>query len=242
MQPNGQNGGSQWGAPQRPGTSPPGGYASPGGWRVPTSQLGARYGPGPRRPIINPRELKPGRGWYVAAALLACAAVIGGFVGFGVNLAGKYGGDKIESGVAHLKKGADRGIYFEKTDDGSSCSLTGPDGIVPLDPNAKDDETGKKNGTTYYLRYTFTAPATGSYSLRCPGASGVTVLLGPPSAGKVFGSSGGAFALLGGIGGGGLAFAGLIAALVGAARQKDRRRRQEEKMRSSPSAYNWTGY
>lgn len=240
---------SGYGAPS--GYGGPGGYGVARGLRPPELRPGVQYGPGPRLPIIHPDELRPGRAGYIVAAILAAAALIGGSIGFGVNIALAVGaGDDISSkGTVQLGGAAQRGIYLTRAHRDSKCTVRdSAGGLVPLDAYAKDDESGRKDGATYYLSYTFKAPKDDTYSLECRDTStgvdaGTTykVLLGPPSADQVFSSSGTAFALLFGLGGGGVLLAAALAAWTGSARVRDRRRRQEDIMRSNPPAYNWSG-
>ncbi len=230
-----------------PGHAP---YGSVGGYGS-GSPAGVQYGPGPRLPIIHPNRLRPGRLGYVIAAIIAVAAIIGGIVGFVINIAEAAGyGDEFRSDdTIRLDSGAQRGIYLTKAHEDSFCHATVSGTSVRLRTYSEDDQTRHKGGNTFYLRYTFKAPQDGFYKIRCEdnrlaGDTGATFtwILGPPSVDQLVSDSGTAFALLFGVGGGGLIIAAGVAALTGSARAKDRRRQQDDIMRTNPRAYNYQGY
>jgi hypothetical protein len=209
--------------------------------------------PGAAPPRIDPRQLRPGRGWYWVAAIIALLGILIApvLLVVGVSVFGATVDDlptidrQFSSGsqtTVSLRAAETAAIYAVTPDDGSApsatCTGTAPAGAtIDLNPISYE-ATFSVGGTSWTELYTVDVSQDGDYQITCtsPGNSFVQYGVGEEIevGGLVAGILGGTGALLGVILAPctGLLIAGIICLITALRRSSYRNRLQRQ----------WMGY
>lgn len=169
-------------------------------------------------------RVKPGGGWFVAAAILLVLGLVGVVLGV-VLIVGSASTASLQSigqaGSVTLDPGKDKTIYAQQpgTGSGSPCRATGPGNATFTAPVGS--QTITLNGQSWYAVSNLHVDAAGSYNLQCDAGS------------YAIGDKGAVFSLVGGIFGGIavialgglLGFVGLVVLVVTVIRRSINRKR-----------------
>jgi hypothetical protein len=191
------------------------------------------YQPPPR---IDPRDLKPGRGWFVVAGVIALVFILVGIGGFAWGLVTALGEVKLgkrfgagEAVTVRMLPNPATGIFARQEPTGgrtdADCTVTSASGqTVPLSaPNATFTST--INGVTWQEIYVVDVTAAGDYRVTCASAETPEFATGKdPELGTFFGGLAGGLGALFVLPFIGMVIAAIIAIVTGVRRGNHRRR------------------
>lgn len=171
--------------------------------------------PGPEPQFTPVPAKKPSRApkilMIIGGIILVLSVIIGVVVsvlGFTTALGGDFEEFSNGSGTFTVEEGDVVQLYAQEGGPAPLCMLNSPDGNEP-DPGTNQSSNRTVGGTTWVSFDSFTATASGEYSIDC---AGTPVAVGPPvSIGGIFSAVGGIFV---GIGGGFIGFVVLVIGLV----------------------------
>jgi hypothetical protein len=209
----------------------------------PTPGYPAGYPAGP--PPIDPRAIRPGRGWYVAAIVIPVLGIVIGVGGFGLGIASFVRGlpkmtAEFDAGTpvtVHLTAGQQRAIYADQPSGQNmavdvDCTGTARgDGSIEVRP-VSTTLTFPGGRHQWISAYTVDVSRAGDYDLTCrpTASSGPThYALGeaPKTGALIAGVLGGTAALLG-IPCLAITIGGVIALVVGLRRSSAKKRLQQQ--------------
>lgn len=196
-------------------------------------------------PPIDPRALRPSRGWYVAAIVIPVLGIVIGIGGFGLGIASFVRGlpkmtAEFDAGApvtVHLTAGQQRAIYADLTSGqnvavGTDCSGTARgDGSIDVRPVSTTlNFPGGRH--QWISAYTVDVSRDGDYDLNCQptaqyGPTHFALGDAPKTGALVAGVLGGTAALLG-IPCLAITIGGVIALVVGLRRSSARKRLQQQ--------------
>ncbi len=189
-------------------------------------------------PRIHPSELRPRRGWYVVAAVLAGLMIIAGGLGFALGILHAVTSVKIGTRftagqhVTVTLNSDRRHAIYARVPDGytpaypqATCQAAGPGtGFLPLRRPTGGSGHITINGVTWQEVYVFDAPTAGRYGVTCQSQEVADFSVGDAwqTSRVIGGVVGGLVALL--LVPAGIVIGGFIAILVGVRRGRHRRR------------------
>lgn len=137
---------------------------------------------GPPRVHVDPRELRPGRGWYVVGALVLVIGFVTAFVGFLVSVFSTVGIAEFEARVTSgqdtaftvEEPGFELGLYASSGGSSDSCSLVLPDGSASDFGQPGYSHNSERGSESWSLVGTQQITESGEYTLSCSYVSETT--------------------------------------------------------------------
>lgn len=134
-------------------------------------------------PPVDPKAVKPGRFWYVIAAIIIAAGIGGGITVFVFGLSSVAGSvPELDTEIATdtptavgLSKDQDWALYVEYPRDEApvvECTAESEDGKATLS-SSNTTFTFSSGGQTWHLAYEVSVDATGDYTFTCDSDSKV---------------------------------------------------------------------
>jgi hypothetical protein len=172
-------------------------------------------------PPIRSSELRPSRGWYVAAAILAFVVIVAGGVGFAYGIVHAITSVDIKTKVplaqpttltydtVPARQGIFARIPDRETDPQATCIVRAPSGATVPQLPVTNNFTLTLNNVTWREVSAFDVPAAGDYVIVCTSTNALGFGVGRHVRGSELAGS-----VLGGLGALALAGVGVLIALI----------------------------